>query len=104
MQVPTIDLDLAKEVFQVHGVSVVRLAMAASAGACGCCGLQAAGTPVISRQVSDALSHRAWYSVAEKRCRRSWKWLRTRLWVERKRCAWRANLRRCICRSRRRVD
>ena len=66
-------------------------------------GYAAGATSATSRHVRKAASRAARCWLALRRCQRRWKWLRIRLWVERKRCAWRADLKRFIGRSRRRV-
>jgi hypothetical protein len=63
----------------------------------------ARATPAISRQVWKARSRAARWSLAVRRWRTSWKRLWIWPWLERNRWAWRADLNRCICRSRRRV-
>src|ERR687886_1464546 len=63
----------------------------------------AAATPLMSAHVSNAraLAARNW--TAETWSRRRWKRLSIWSWAERNRCAWPADLKRFICRSRRRV-
>jgi hypothetical protein len=63
----------------------------------------AAATPLMSAHVSNARALAARYWTAETWPRRRWKRLLTWPWAERKRCAWPADLKRFICRSRRRV-
>ena len=67
-------------------------------------GVQAAGaTPLMSAHTPNARALAARYSLAETWSRRRWKRLPIWSWAERKRCAWPADLKRFICRSRRRV-
>src|ERR687885_849973 len=60
-------------------------------------------TPVTSAQVWKARLRAARYWAAGRQWRQRWKRLLTWSWAERKRCACRADLKRCIWRSRRRV-
>src|SRR3954454_13919206 len=57
----------------------------------------------MSAHTSNARALAARYSLAETWSRRRWKRLLIWSWAERNRCAWRADLKRFICRSRRRV-
>src|SRR3954449_7985638 len=58
---------------------------------------------LISAHTSNARTLAARYSLAETWSRRRWKRLLIWSWAERNRCACRADLKRFICRSRRRV-
>jgi Kelch motif len=63
----------------------------------------AAATPLMSAHTPNARALAARYSLAETWSRRRWKRLLIWSWAERKRCAWPVDLKRFICRSRRRV-
>src|SRR5918997_1172389 len=66
-------------------------------------GYAAAATPLTSAHVSKARVRAARYRTAVTWSRRRWKRLLIWSWAERKRCACRGDLKRFICRSRRRV-
>ena len=85
---------------QVVGPGLIGLAGRGRHGS----GVQAAAAiPLMSAHALNARALAARYSLAVTWSRRRWKRLAIWSWAERKRCACRADLKRFICRSRRRV-